>query len=160
MKIEPFWINSQLAIVPRPHGGASLDDEMKALRAAGIDTVVSMLEPYEAKDLGLEREADAAELAGLRFVNFPIPDRSVPASFEHFSTLLANLHAQMAHGKKVGIHCRACIGRSSVVAAGLLIRSGASAKQAWRQIESARGCPVPDTAAQREWVERNIRQAA
>ena len=160
MVAQPFWINSHLAIVPRPRGNEWLDDEMRALREAGIDTVVSMLEPYEAKDLGLEREADAAELAGLRFLNFPIPDRSLPANLENFTTLLANLEAQMAKGRKVGIHCRMCIGRSSVVAASLLIHSGVSPAKAWKQIAEARGCPVPDTHDQRAWVERHIRSAA
>ena len=159
MKTQPFWINSQLAIVPRPRGKESLDDDMCALRAAGIDTVVSMLEPYEAKDLGLERQADAAELAGLRFLNFPIPDRSLPANLDNFTTLLANLEAQMSKGRKVGIHCRMCIGRSAVAAASLLIRSGASPARAWKQIAEARSCPVPDTPDQRAWVERHIRSA-
>ena len=157
MKTEPFWINPHLAIVPRPRGDESLDDEMRALRDAGISTVVSMLEPYEAKDLGLEHEADAAERAGLRFVSFPIPDRSTPPSLENLTTLLSNLEAQIAKGRKIGIHCRACIGRSSVVVASLLIRAGASASQVWRQISEARGLPVPDTAEQRAWVERNFK---
>jgi protein-tyrosine phosphatase len=160
VKAQPFWITSQLAIVPRPHGNAQLEDEMRALRDAGIDTVVSMLEPYEAKDVGLEREAEAAEHAGLRFVNFPIPDRSTPPNLENFTTLLANLDAQIGKGRKIGIHCRACIGRASVVAAGLLIRSGISADKAWKQIAAARGCSVPDTAEQRAWVERHLRNAA
>jgi protein-tyrosine phosphatase len=160
MKTEPFWITPQLAIVPRPQGGSALDGEMRALREAGIDTVVSMLEPYEAKDIGLEDEANAAEHAGLRFVNFPIPDRGLPASLENLTTLLSNLEAQIAKGRKIGIHCRACIGRSSVVAAALLVRAGASAGEAWRRISRARGLPVPDTAEQRAWVERNIQRVA
>lgn len=160
MKTEPFWITAQLAIIPRPRGNEWLEDEMRALREAGIDTVVSMLEPYEARDVGLEREAEAAEHAGLRFVNFPIPDRSTPPNLENFTTLLANLDAQIAKGRKIGIHCRACIGRASVAAAGLLMRSGISAEKAWRQIAAARGCSVPDTAEQRAWVERHLRNAA
>ncbi|HXE06970.1 MAG TPA: hypothetical protein VN612_03660 [Acidobacteriaceae bacterium] len=160
MTAQPFWITSHLAIVPRPRGNEWLEDEMHALRDAGIDTVVSMLEPYEAKDVGLEREAEAAEHAGIRFVNFPIPDRSTPPNLDNFTTLLANLDAQIAKGRKVGIHCRACIGRSSVVAAGLLMRSGVPAEKAWRQISAARGCSVPDTAEQRAWVERHLKSAA
>lgn len=160
MTTEPFWINSQLAIVPCPRGVDLLDDEMRALRDAGIDTVVSLLEPYEAKELGLEREADAAEHAGMRFVNFPIPDHGLPPSLENLTHLLANLEAQIARDRKIGIHCYACIGRSPVVAASLLIRSGMSSGEAWRQISEARGFPVPDTPEQRAWVERNIRSAA
>lgn len=44
MKVYPYWVTTQLAIVPRPRGDDWLDDEMVALREAGIDVVVSMLE--------------------------------------------------------------------------------------------------------------------
>lgn len=157
MVTQPFWINSQLAIVPRPRGGDWLDDEMKAMREAGIDVVVSMLEDEEAVELGLEREDAAAKSAGVKFLSFPIHDRSLPTSCEQFEGFLSELENEIENKKHIGIHCRACIGRSSVVAASLLIRSGVKAEEAWRQIEAARGFPVPDTSDQRTWVDRNIK---
>ena len=159
MVAQPYWINSQLAIVPRPRGGEWLEDEMIALREAGIDVVVSMLENVEAAELGLEREDAAAQSAGLNFVSFPIHDRSVPASREKFEELLSELDSQIKNKKRIGIHCRTCIGRASVVSSSLLIRSGMNAREAWRQVEKARGFPVPDTEEQREWVDNNIRSA-
>jgi protein-tyrosine phosphatase len=156
MVVRPYWINTQLAIVPRPRGGDWLDDEMRALRAAGIDIVVSMLEAPEADELGLGQEEAAAKLAGIWFVNFPIPDRGVPR-LPPFGEFLAELENNLAENKRVGVHCRGCIGRSSVVVASLLIRSGIPAAEAWNQIETARGTPVPDTLEQLEWVDRNIR---
>ncbi len=63
-------MNSQVAIVPRPRGEDWLYDEMSALREAGVDVVVSMLEEDEAGELGLRREDDAARHSGLVFVNF------------------------------------------------------------------------------------------
>jgi protein-tyrosine phosphatase len=160
MVVQPFWINRGLAIVPRPRGGDWLDDEMHALREAGIDVVVSTLEEFEAMELGLEREQQGATNAGLRLVAFPIQDRGVPRDLKQFSELLSDLEQCIANGKRVGIHCRACIGRSSVVAASLLIRSGTLAEQAWSQIEVARGSPVPDTPEQLEWVDRHMRPKA
>jgi len=157
MIAQPFWINSHLAIVPRPRGGDWLDDEMKALREAGIDIVASMLESPEAIEVGLEDEAQAAGRAGIVFVRFAIPDRSVPAEVQQFAQFLCGLEQHISDGKSVGIHCRACIGRASVVAASILIRSGIPAEGAWNKVEHARGFPVPDTAEQREWVNRNIK---
>ena len=157
MIATPYWITTQLAIVPRPRGGDWLDDEMAALREAGIDFVVSMLEKDEARDLGLEDEKVAAERADLLFANFAIQDRSVPLDKELFESFLANLEGHLARGKRVGIHCRACIGRASVATASLLIRSGVPPESAWLQISRSRGCIVPDTIEQREWVERHIR---
>jgi protein-tyrosine phosphatase len=159
MVAQPFWINRQLAIVPRPRGGDWLDDEMLALRDAGIDVVVSMLEGPEAADLNLQQESAAARRAGLQFVNFAIPDRSVPADVHQFEAFLVGLEQHLASGKCVGVHCRACIGRASVTVASLLIRSGIPVVEAWHQVEIARG-PVPDTHDQREWVDRNMRLIA
>src|SRR6185437_8507119 len=146
---DPYWITQKLAIVPRPHGGESIAQEMAAMRAAGIDVLVSMLEPPEARELGLEQEEAAARGAGIRFVNFPIPDRRTPTDKEAFERLLDFLERSMADGKRVGVHCRMCIGRASVVAASLLVRSGLKNAEVWRTISDARGTSVPDTAQQR-----------
>ena len=156
MVVLPYWIDAQLAIVPRPRGGDWLDDEMLAVREAGIDIVVSMLEGTEAKELGLEREEEAAKLAGIAYTSFPIQDRGVP-DLRRFNQFLGDLEQRLSEGKRIGIHCRGCIGRSSVVTASLLIRSGVPAAEAWIQIETARDAPVPDTLEQLEWVDRHIR---
>jgi protein-tyrosine phosphatase len=153
---SPYWINDQLAIVPRPRGGDWLDDEMSALRTAGIDAVVSMLEESEAAELGLDAEGGAARSAQIEFVSFPIPDRGVPMDTRRFREFLAGLERQILAGKRVGVHCRACIGRSSVVVGSLLMRSGMPPAEVWQAISDARGFPVPDTQEQREWVERHI----
>jgi protein-tyrosine phosphatase len=68
--------------------------------------------------------------------------------------LLNSLKISLAQGKSVGVHCRAGIGRSSLIAASLLIQAGLSAEAAFLSIQKSRGCPVPDTAEQRQWVER------
>jgi len=156
MVFEPYWINEQLAIVPRPQSRQSLDSEMLALRKAGVDVVVSMLEEFEAVAVGLGMEKAAATHAGLDFIHYPIPDRGVPASASQFKEFLADLESRLAQGKRIGIHCYGCIGRSPVVAASLLIRSGVAVEDAWNRIESARGSPVPDTLEQLEWVHHNI----
>jgi protein-tyrosine phosphatase len=157
MKVTPYWVNTQLAIVPRPRGGDWLDDEMVALREAGIDVVVSMLEEDESAELGLRDESAAAQRAGLVFVNFAIPDRSVPSDRRQFDKFLAGLEGQISQGKRVGVHCRACIGRASVTTASLLLRSEVSPANVWMQIAAVRGCSVPDTVEQREWVELHAR---
>lgn len=157
MIARPYWINSQLAIVRRPQGGELLDDEMAPLREAGIDVVVSMLEEEEARRAGLEREAVAAQGKGILFINFAIPDRGVPLDASSFVEFLKGIENLIAGGKRVGVHCRASIGRSSVTTASLLIRSGIPPNSVWPQISVARDCEVPDTAEQRDWVDHNMR---
>ena len=156
MIARPYWITTQLAIVPRPRGDEWLDDEMVALREAGIDVVVSMLEKDEARMLCLEQEAVSAERAGIDFVNFPIPDRGTPLEKGTCEKFLEGIECLLTDRKRVGVHCRASIGRSSVAVASLLIRSGVRTEDAWPQISITRDCVVPDTEEQREWVDRNI----
>jgi hypothetical protein len=157
MIVRPYWITSQLAIVPRPRGGDWLDDEMLALKEAGIDVVVSMLQEDEARELGLDREASSAQEKDLKFINFPVPDRGVPLKSSSFIKFLENLEDLLVGGKRIGIHCRACIGRASITSASVLIRSGIPSESAWLQISVARGCSVPDTVEQRDWVDSHVR---
>jgi protein-tyrosine phosphatase len=153
-----YWIqnehNIKVAIVPRPRGGDWLADELRVFRHAGIDVVVSLLTETEVGELGLEHEQEACQAAGISFIEFPIPDRAVPASRQSFRILIDRLKQELHAGRSVGIHCRQCIGRSSVLAAALLCSFGSSADAAFAQIEQSRGCPVPDTKEQREWVRR------
>jgi protein-tyrosine phosphatase len=157
MIARPYWITAQLAIVLRPWGDETLTDEMLALRAAGIDVVVSMLEKDEARNLGLAEEETCANHAGLLFANFAIPDRGVPLDKQSFLEFLAMLESHLANGRRIAIHCRGSIGRAPLTTASLLIRSGMAPENAWRQIATSRDCPVPDTEEQREWVDRHMR---
>src|SRR6202008_2930319 len=66
--IEGPW-TGQLAIVPRPRGGDWLADELRGLKNGGFDTVLSLLTPEEAKDLGISDEPDATAKSGMQFFN-------------------------------------------------------------------------------------------
>ena len=54
--------------------------------------------------------------------------------------------------KSIAIYCRQGIRRSSIVAAFLLISAGEEPETAMAHISQARGCPVPDTPEQVDWV--------
>ena len=156
MKTKVFWIpgpwRGRLGIMARPRGGDWLDDEATSWRDAGIDVIVSLLEASEVEQFELEREATSAAAVGLDFKSAPIPDRGVPQSPESIESLAADIAKALGRGKNVAVHCRQGIGRSSVVAATALILSGASASDAIRSISSARGVDVPETDAQRKWI--------
>ena len=155
--MNPFWIRKEglrLAITPRPRGYDWLVDDIRLLKRAGVDVLVSALTPYETEDMGLLEESRCCQNYGLEFLSFPIEDRSVPTSFSEFDGLLNSLTDRLRKGKAVGVHCRAGIGRSSLIVASALIRDGLSVDSAFHAIQDARGCSVPDTAEQRQWVER------
>ena len=109
------------------------------MKRAGVDVLVSALSHYETEDMGLLEESQCCQNYGLEFFSFPIKNRSVPASFSEFDVLLNSLTDRLRNGKAVGVHCRAGIGRSSIIVASALIRDGLSVDSASRAIEEARG---------------------
>ncbi|WP_058187800.1 protein-tyrosine phosphatase family protein [Terracidiphilus gabretensis] len=155
---DVFWIDGEdaprLAIVLRPRGEDWLEDEMRRLKQNGIDTLVSMLEPQEAASLGLAEEAARAHGAGLRFLSFPIYDRNLPSDTGAFREFVSGLAERLNSGERVGIHCRASIGRATIAGACTLIHLGWNPKAAIMAIETARRVPVPDTLEQTAWILR------
>ena len=156
MKAEVHFITApwkgRLAILPRPRGNDWLIDEVRSWRDAGIQIVVSLLTNSETVELELTHEHEIANREGMHFVSFPIPDYSVPISFQSVRTLATELTRLLSAGKCVGIHCRQGIGRSGLIAASLLVVAGKSPIAAFDDVISARGVRVPDTTEQRDWV--------
>jgi len=155
---DVFWIegdsSTALAIVLRPRGGDWLEDELRRMRRNAIETLVSMLEDEEADSLGLPEERKFAEQIGLGFLSYPIPDRTTPSDVENFRRFVAELSSRLRTGERIGIHCRGSIGRASIAAACTLIHLGWNPEVALAAIEAARGCEIPDTDEQRQWILR------
>jgi len=151
-----FWIpgpwRGRLAVAARPRGGDWLEDEASGWRRAGLDVVVSLLEEGEAAQLELLRERDIAESQSVHFISFPIPDRGVPESASSALSLLRTIAGALEMGKNVAIHCRQGIGRSGLIAAGVLVTSGLGVDQALEIVSAARGQTIPETPAQLQWI--------
>ena len=156
MRAQLYWIEGpwagRFAIVPRPRGGDWLEDEVQAWQHAGLDRVVSLLTLDEVADLDLGQEAAWCQAQGIQFVSFPIPDRSVPASRHAALALVHQLEQALAEGERIAVHCRQGIGRSALLAACMLVAGGEEPETAFQHISTARGCAVPETAEQQEWV--------
>ena len=150
-----YWVSAaqphRVAILALPRGNEWLKDDVKHFSTEGIGVLVSMLTPEESLELGLSEEARFCDQCRISFFNLPIADRCVPNELE-IGALLETLVKQVRLGTGVGFHCRAGIGRSSMLAALVLGRLGWTADAAFRAISESRGCPVPDTLEQEEWV--------
>ena len=138
--------------MPRPRAAEWLQDEVQGWSENDVSVVVSLLEGEEIYDLGLAEEANLCRFADIEFLSFPIPDRGVPPDASAARGLADRLLTFAQEGKAVAIHCRAGIGRSSLVAAMTLILSGLTANEALEAIGAARGLDVPDTDEQRRWL--------
>jgi protein-tyrosine phosphatase len=156
VKPKLFWIpgpwRGKLAVAGRPRGGDWLEDEIKGWRQGGLDVVVSLLEEDEAAQFELAHEGEVAEPKGVRFISFPIPDRGVPASTREALSLFSEVAAALEEGKNVAVHCRQGIGRSGLVAAGVLLTSGMGVDKALEVVSAARGEAIPETPTQLQWI--------
>lgn len=152
---RPHWIEmpapGRIAIMARPRADDWLEAEIAEWKAIGLDRVVCLLEPEEVSELGLQREAEFCRASGIEFVSFPIADRGVP-EIPHAREIARSIAAGIADGRSIAIHCRAGIGRSSVIAACALICAGFGAEDAVALIRQARGLSVPDTEEQLDWI--------
>jgi protein-tyrosine phosphatase len=157
MTTPPFWIRraplGRLATSPQPMPHEGLREDLTAWKDRGADIVVSLLGDGEMLINGLADEAELCRDLGLEFHRFPITDHGLPDSEDAFVDLVERLHAQSQRDRAIVVHCFAGIGRSTLVAAALLVRAGLTLTEALELISEARGITVPDTSAQHRWLE-------
>jgi protein-tyrosine phosphatase len=144
-----YWVKGpwrgKSALASRPRGEDWLEDEIKSWRQAGINTVLSLLEPAEEMELGLKDEGALVKRQGMKFNSLPIPDRQVPNSESGLRAMLEKMDADQSAGDNVVVHCRQGVGRTGLVAACLLVTKGLSLHAGITSVASARGTPIPET---------------
>lgn len=159
MLTDLYWVNGpwlgKLAMAAHPRGGDWLQDEMAVWRRAGIDVVLSLLTSEEEQDLDLQDEPGRAKDQEMNFISLPIPDRQAPESQAEVAEVLEDVDAMLSDGKNVVIHCRQGVGRTGMIAACLLVGKGVEPDAAVARLSAARGFAVPETAAQRRWIDRH-----
>jgi protein-tyrosine phosphatase len=128
-----------------------LSDEISEYKQSGISIVLSLLEEQEAAILKLDNEEKLVRKAGLEFINFPIKDGSVPG-FASYTKFLDLLYPQLNTHAQLYVHCHHGIGRSSLLVAGLLIKSGAGYDETLELIAKKRGLAVPETLSQKKFL--------
>jgi len=137
----------RVALSPHPLGGNDLQAELTRVVADGYGHVASLLEPDEAADLLLSDEAAACARMGLRFHHLPVRDGSIPG-FARYVAFMESLAEALADGRGLLVHCRHGIGRSGMVAIGLLLHGGMPYGEAVENVAQARGAMLPSTPPQ------------
>jgi protein-tyrosine phosphatase len=85
-------------------------------------------------------------------LHHPLPDHELPPDPDLFRAFAAELARRLSSGEHIGIHCWGSIGRATLAAVATLVHLGWPAEVALRAVEAARGCPVPDTPEQKDWL--------
>ena len=148
-----------------------------------LDAMPGRQEPFETARIAIVREQighvvclagsdeireaspgyHAALLRGVpwRHVAHPVPDLGVPPDRPAFCALAKQVADLLRAGGAVMIHCRAGIGRSGLLAAGVLMALGQSRAEAARAVRAAGA--GPETPAQEEildWIADAHRRGA
>jgi protein-tyrosine phosphatase len=147
------WIG--MTACPGQGGPETLVRDLAAMRAAGATHLVTLLGDGELARLGVPGIGAAAEAAGLVWWQVPIADFGTPdAAWEaRWADAAPKLHAALAAGQGVVIHCRMGLGRTGTIAARLLVEAGEAADAAIAQVRAARHGTI-ETAAQADHVRR------
>ena len=127
--------------------------------ASGIERfatdLVTLIGEDERGNLGVGALPRLAGENGLSWREFPITDRTAPASGRQaeFDQLLDELLTDLAAGRRVAIHCQAGLGRTGLLAAGLLVRSGTGPDDAITLVRSARPGSI-ETSGQDDFIRK------
>ncbi|KAI0319747.1 protein-tyrosine phosphatase-like protein, partial [Amylostereum chailletii] len=115
--------------------------------------------------------AHCAELLGINpaaveYHNFPIHDRSIPASVDYVRRILNVLSDNERRSRITAVHCRGGIGRTGLVVGCWLVESGAAQDgldalsiiaQEWKTVEKCKRFPhSPETGGQCEFVKNFV----
>lgn len=157
MSTNIYWIHkfdnsAKIGIMARPRGDDWLEDEIAHFKNNNVDVLVSLLERDEVYDLNLELEEELCLAKNICFMNFPIPDRDVPRPNDNIDGLVSSLTKKIDEGNSVVIHCRMGIGRSSIIAAAVLLKYDMQVTEIIENISLVRGLKVPDTDQQLAWL--------
>jgi protein-tyrosine phosphatase len=158
MITQIHWINEdkigekRIGTMARPRGNDWLEDEIRGLKSRKVDCLVSLLERSEEWELGLKEEGEICQKWGLDFIKFPIEDVNTPENETEFIRLAHDLANRIQENEKVVIHCRMGIGRSSILAASVMIILGCEGSAVFEIISQYRGLQVPDTEGQKNWI--------
>jgi protein-tyrosine phosphatase len=161
MSVKIYWIetfanNARLGIMARPRGNEWLDDEISSLKKQNVNHLISLLESTEIDELGLKKENHLCATHGIDFSNFPIVDRNIPNDEGKINAFINLMSSEIEMGHSLVIHCRMGIGRSSIIAASILLklRDGSNVKDIMNKISLVRGLTVPDTEDQITWLKK------
>lgn len=109
---------------------AHVAKEMKQTR---ITHIVVLLERSEIQELYEGKLKSIYESFGFHVLQYPIPDHGIPKSIKSFADFQAKL-VELTDTNRVLVHCRAGLGRTGMVLAGLFIGLGNDAEKAIRMV--------------------------
>lgn len=138
-----------------PTSTAALEADLTLLESNGATDLVTLIGEEEREKLCVGALPQLASERGLSWREFQITDRATPTA-EHradFDQLLDELLTGLDTGRRIAIHCQAGLGRTGLLAAGLLVRSGTGPDEAIALVRSARPGSI-ETSGQEDFIHK------
>lgn len=131
-----------------------LSDDLVAIQAANISTVVSLISLPEMQKLGVPDLPAQVAQHKLQWLQLPIQDFGTPAleALESWPQIKLTILAAFTRNETVLLHCAAGLGRTGMMAACLLVACGQTPTYAIAQVRAVRPGTI-ETAAQEEFVQ-------
>lgn len=146
MSLHPFdklplgW-GSALIFTPCPGTkGASLEESLAQLKAAGAEAVVTVMPDDEMASNGVTELPDACRNAALQWLHFPIEDDASPgeAFRQAWEAGKSRVLEILDRSGTLAIHCKGGSGRTSLMAAIILCERGMSHDRIVDQVKALR----------------------
>ncbi len=130
-----------------------LAKDLTVIENLGGKVLITLMEQHEFAILGVREFPNALEDSTIEWLHLPILDMNIPDdTFEHQWRMVGpRLHARLAEGDTIVIHCRGGLGRTGLIAARMLVEAGLSPVDAVATVRSAREHSI-ETYAQEYYV--------
>jgi len=140
-----------------PGSTAALEADLTLLASNGATDLVTLIGDDEREKLGVGALKQLAMNKELLWREFPITDRTAPTSGRQaeFNQLLDEILTDLAAGQRLAIHCQAGLGRTGLLAASLLVRSGTGQDDAIALVRSARPGSI-ETSGQEDFIRKIV----
>ena len=132
-----------------------LDSDLDEIKAWGADAIVTLLEEFELKMLGIPNISDQVLKREIEWYHLPIRDLDIPdPQFdERWLDSWQQLKSILFRGGKILLHCRGGIGRTGTIVAKLLVEFGFKPSHAIDLVRKVRPGTI-ETEAQEQYVLR------
>ncbi|WP_164905247.1 protein-tyrosine phosphatase family protein [Aequorivita ciconiae] len=141
--------NCKIFIAPCPRGGGLLEDDIRELSDLNISLLISLLTFTESAQLELSAEADVCRSYSVDFINFPIMDKGI-CGFDNFVEFIELIYHKTQEMNSILIHCQHGVGRSGMIALGLMVKSGKDLEESIKLVSKNRGYTIPQSISQRK----------
>jgi protein-tyrosine phosphatase len=131
----------------------NVDDDLAAMRAAGVVRLVLLVDDRELRRWGDPRLVERAAALGVQVDRHPITDGSPPRDNAAMGAILASIAEARARGQ-VAVACMGGVGRSGTVVACALVAAGWDADTAIGHVRRLRHPTAVETPAQEAFVRK------